>query len=618
MYLEKINNPDDLKRISQDKLPLLAQEIRDKIIQVVSKSGGHLASSLGVVELSIALHYCFNAPDDKIVWDVGHQAYAHKLLTGRHKTFETLRQGGGISGFPTKEESIFDIFTTGHASTAVSLALGLVNGKNKVAAVIGDGSISGGLCFEGLNNAGHSDKDILVILNTNEMSIAPAVGAISTHLNKIISMPIYNRFKSSLDHFIKDKIPRVGPRVLRLKERFEESFKNLLIPGIFFEELGYRYFGPLDGHDLDLIIPTIKNILTIKSPILLHVVTKKGKGYEPAEKEPVRFHSASAFDIKTGKGINPKVRSYSDVFGEKIARLAQRDKRIVAITAAMPEGTGLDKFRDRFPARFFDVGIAESHAVCFAAGLSKRGLRPVVAIYSTFLQRAYDQLIEEAALQKSNIIFAIDRAGIVGQDGVTHQGTWDICYLRNIPDIAIMAPKDAKELEKMLEFAVEYEQGPIAIRYPRDEARILQGPSSKIELSMPEVLRTGKDVIFFAIGTMVMPALEAAEMLAKEGVEATIVNARFVKPLNREALLELVGKKTVFTAEEGVLDGGFGSAIQEAINLPVTRMGLPCEFISHAKRKILLEKYGLTKEGFFDTIIKKQKAKSHLGFKLKK
>jgi len=473
MYLEKINNPDDLKRISQDKLPLLAQEIRDKIIQVVSKSGGHLASSLGVVELSIALHYCFNAPDDKIVWDVGHQAYAHKLLTGRHKTFETLRQGGGISGFPTKEESIFDIFTTGHASTAVSLALGLVNGKNKVAAVIGDGSISGGLCFEGLNNAGHSDKDILVILNTNEMSIAPAVGAISTHLNKIISMPIYNRFKSSLDHFIKDKIPRVGPRVLRLKERFEESFKNLLIPGIFFEELGYRYFGPLDVHDLDLIIPTIKNILTIKSPILLHVVTKKGKGYEPAEKEPVRFHSASAFDIKTGKGINPKVRSYSDVFGEKIARLAQRDKRIVAITAAMPEGTGLDKFRDRFPARFFDVGIAESHAVCFAAGLSKRGLRPVVAIYSTFLQRAYDQLIEEAALQKSNIIFAIDRAGIVGQDGVTHQGTWDICYLRNIPDIAIMAPKDAKELEKMLEFAVEYEQGPIAIRYPRDEARLV-------------------------------------------------------------------------------------------------------------------------------------------------
>ncbi len=518
-----------------------------------------------------------------------------------------MRQLGGISGFPCADESIYDVFTTGHASAAVSLALGLSDNNYKSVAVIGDGAISGGLCFEGLNNAGHSRKNILVVLNTNEMSIAPNVGAVSIYLNKLISMPIYNRFRTSLDNFIKEKIPRVGPRILRLKERFEETFKNLLVPGIFFEEMGFRYFGPLDGHNIEHLIHTLKNITAIKTPVLLHIITRKGKGYAPAEREPVKFHGASSFDVKTGKAKKHKTKIYSDVFGEKIVKLAQKDSRVIAITAAMPEGTCLDKFRDKFPDRFYDVGIAEAHAVCLAAGLAKKGLKPVIAIYSTFLQRAYDQLIEEAALQKSNIVFAIDRAGLVGQDGVTHQGIWDICYLRHIPNMTIMAPKDAKEFEAMLDFSIKYDKGPIAIRYPKDEAQYIQQDSTKIELAKPEILRHGKDVIIFAIGTMVGPSLLACDLLAEKNIEATIVNARFVKPLSKEALLEFTGDKMIFSVEEGVVDGGFGSSIQEILERPVTRIGLPCEFIPHGRREELLQKYGLTKEAIADIIIKRFK-----------
>src|SRR3989338_6434361 len=431
MLLEKINSPYDIKRLTLEQLPQLAGEVRQRIIDVVSHTGGHLASSLGAVELIVALHYCLNPERDKIIFDVGHQSYAHKILTGRNKGFDTLRQFQGVSGFPCKDESCLDPFTTGHSSTAVSLALGLACARDynvsaeeyfKVVAVIGDGSLSGGLCFEGLNNAGHLKKDILVILNTNELSIATNVGALSTYLNKLISLPIYNRFRASLEHFVKSRLPK-GGRLIKLAGKFEEGLKGLFIPGMFFEELGFRYFGPLDGHNLHNLIPTLKNILDIKSPVLLHVITKKGKGYVPAENEPVKFHSVGPFEITTGrpKPGCARPKTYTEVFSNKLIELAKKNARIVAITAAIPEGTGLDQFRDLYPERFFDVGIAEGHAVCFAGGLAREGLKPVLAVYSTFLQRAYDQIIEGISLQNLAIVLAIDRAGIVGEDGGTHQ-----------------------------------------------------------------------------------------------------------------------------------------------------------------------------------------------------
>lgn len=617
MLLEHINSPQDLKKLLPEQLPLLAQEIRQRIIEVVSNTGGHLASSLGAVELTIALHYCLDTPRDKIIFDVGHQTYAHKILTGRNKNFSTLRQYQGISGFPLQEESGYDVFTTGHSSTAVSLALGLACGRDlnpgeyfKVAAVIGDGSLSGGLCFEGLNNIGHMKKDILVILNTNELSIAPNAGAISTYLNKLISLPVYNRFRDSLEGFVKSRLPK-GSRLLKIANKFEEGLKGLFVPGMLFEELGFRYFGPLDGHNPGLLITTLKNILNLKGPILLHVVTKKGKGYSFAEKDPVRFHSAGPFEVATAKPIAsaaPQAKSYTDVFSDKLIELAKKDKNIVAITAAMPEGTGLDKFRDLYPQRFFDVGIAEAHAVCFASGLAKKGLKPVVAIYSTFLQRAYDQIIEEIALQDIPVIFAIDRAGIVGEDGLTHQGIFDIAFLRHIPNLVIMAPKDAAELEAMLEVAVTLEK-PVAIRYPKDKVpdprswMLHSSKISSIQLGEPEVLKKGKDFVIIALGSMVAPSLEAAELLEKEGLSGALINSRFVKPLDQGLInKETRNSKFIFTAEEGVLDGGFGSFISEIIDRPVVRMGLPCQFITHGKRAFLLDKYGLSAQGIAQRI----------------
>jgi len=610
MFLESINSSADLKKIPADKLAVLAEEIRSRIVEVVSSCGGHLASSLGAVEITIALHYCLDMPKDKVIFDVGHQAYAHKILSGRNKDFATLRQYRGISGFPSKDESAYDTFTTGHSSSAVSLAMGLVCARDyiasreqyfRVAAVIGDGSLSGGLCFEGLNNAGHSKKDILVVLNTNELSIAPNVGAISTYLNKIISLPIYNRFRESLENFAKTRIPK-GSRLLKIANQFEEGLKGLFVPGILFEELGFRYFGPIDGHNLNILIPTLKNILSIKGPRILHIVTKKGKGYLPAEREPVRFHGTGPFNAKTGLALSTgsaETSTYTEVFGNKLIDLARANNKIVAVTAAMPEGTGLDKFRDLYPERFFDVGIAEAHAICFSAGLARNGLKPVVAIYSTFLQRAYDQIIEDVALQDLQVVLAVDRAGIVGEDGVTHQGIFDISFLRSIPNLVIMAPKDGPELESMLEFAINSNK-PVAIRYPRE---VIPGPSdqgrgSGIDLGKAEVLKEGKDFAIIALGSVVYPAFEAAQLLEKEGISATVVNARFVKPLDTGLLKELTSSsKAIFTVEEGILDGGFGSAVSEAINRPVVRMGLPCEFIPHGKREVLLGKYGLSKEG---------------------
>ena len=607
MILENLNSPQDLKKLSTQELSGLAQEIRVRILEVVSRTGGHLASSLGSVELVIALHYCLDTPKDKIIFDVGHQAYAHKILTGRNKDFATLRQYGGLSGFPSKDESEYDTFTTGHSSTAVSLALGLACARDylsaeeyfKTVAVIGDGSLSGGLCFEGLNNAGHLKKDLTVILNTNELSIAPNVGALSTYLNKIISLPVYNRFRDSLEGFVKSRLPR-GSRLMKIANKFEEGLKGLFVPGMFFEELGFRYFGPFDGHNLEVLIHAFKNIFMLKGPLLVHVVTKKGKGYSVAENEPVNFHGIGPFELDTGELLAKKEeasQNYTQVFSRKICALAKTNLQIVAITAAMPEGTGLDRFRDLYPDRFFDVGIAEEHAVCFAAGLARQGLRPVVAIYSTFLQRAYDQIIEDVALQGLPVLFCLDRAGIVGEDGLTHQGIFDIVFLRGIPNLVVMAPKGAGELEDMLEFALSFNK-PVAIRYPKEkiqnEAQIV---NSKIELGKAEIIKEGKNFLIIALGSMVAPSLAAMDLLEKEGLSGTLINARFAKPLDTDLFRKFAAKaKKIFTIEEGILNGGFGSAVAEILDKPVFKMGLPDEFIPHGKRSILLDKYGLNVE----------------------
>jgi len=461
--------------------------------------------------------------------------------------------------------------------------------------VIGDGSLSNGLCFEGLNNAGESKCNLLVILNTNELSIAPNAGALSIYLNKIISLPIYNRFRTTVENLLKTRIPR-GRRLLKIMDKFEGVIKGLFVPGMYFEELGFRYFGPLDGHNLRILIPALKNILQLPGPRLLHLVTVKGKGYLPAEKEPVRFHSAPAFDIATGqvRQKEPGNRTYTEIFSQKLINLAKGDPKIFAVTAAMPEGTGLDKFRDAYPQRFFDVGIAESHAVCFAAGLSRGGLKPVVAIYSTFLQRAYDQIMEEVALQNLSLVLAVDRAGIVGADGATHQGAFDLVYLRSIPNLVIMAPKDARELEEMLEFALALGK-PVAIRYPKSVCPLARLSVSPLKLAKGEVLREGKGIAIIGLGSMVLPSLEAADLLEKQGISCSVINARFVKPLDIDSLSK-INTKLIFSIEEGVAGGGFGSAVEEALGRPVHRIGLPDEFIPQGSRDILLNNYGLTPE----------------------
>ena len=613
MLLERINSPQDLKKLSLEELNALAVELRARLVEVVSQTGGHLASSLGAVELIIALHYCLNTPKDKIIFDVGHQAYAHKILTGRNCRFSTLRQYQGLSGFPSKDESIYDPFTTGHSSNAVSLGLGLACARDllpqeeqfKVACVIGDGSLSGGLCFEGLNNTGHLKKDILVILNTNELSIAPNVGAISNYLNKIISLPVYNRFHDNLVNFLTSRVPR-GSRLIKLMAKFEEGLKGLFVPGMLFEELGFRYFGPIDGHDLGVLTHTLKNIINIKGPRLLHVVTKKGKGCSFAEKNPVRFHGVSCFDINTGEAMpkksSPELKSYTEIFRDKIVELGNKDSRILAITAAMPEGTGLNKFRDSFPERFFDVGIAEAHAVCFAAGLAKQGFKPVVAVYSTFLQRAYDQIIQEVSLQELPVIFAVDRAGIVGEDGVTHQGIFDIAYLKSIPNLVVMAPKDGRELEAMFEFAFGLGK-PVAIRYPRANTSLGGDLPAPLKLGKAEIIKQGKDFTIIALGSMVSVAMDAVELLNKEGLSGSLINARFAAPLDI-ALMKSVYVKTklVFTIEEGIRDAGFGSAVAQELDTQVMRIGLPSEFIPHGSRELLLNNYGLSALGIAENI----------------
>jgi len=607
--LDKINSPKDLKALKITQLPQLCEEIRSFIIDTVSKTGGHLAPSLGAVDIIVALHYVFDTPDDFIIWDVGHQAYAHKILTGRKHLFKSLRTFEGLSGFPNREESLYDTFTVGHGSTSISTALGLVAARelskktNKVIAFIGDGSLAGGMALEALNHAGHFSKDFIVILNDNEMSISPSVGAMSRYLNRVVTSPIYNRIRKDIERLMR-RIPKLGFRVARAARKLEEGLKSLLVPGIIFEELGFRYFGPMDGHNVVLLVRTMQNIKNMNDPILLHLITKKGKGYSFAEESPHKFHGTTPFIVKTGeiKKSSSSGTSFTAAFSDYIRAIARKNSKIVAITAAMPEGTGLDKFQEEFPKRTFNVGMAEQHAVGFAAGLARDDFIPVVAIYSTFLQRSYDQIMHDVCLQNLHVIFAIDRAGVVGEDGPTHHGIFDISYLLNMPNIVIMAPKDLGEFNEMLKFAVDY-KGPIAIRYPRGKGAKLTEKTKSIQIGKSEVLNDGSDVAILALGSMVGTCIEVARELEKENIKVTLINSRFVKPFDVELIKGISSKcRTLVCIEEGVVEGGFGSYIlrllkENDIEFNKTKViGLPNAFIEHGARDLLLDKYGLSKE----------------------
>jgi 1-deoxy-D-xylulose-5-phosphate synthase len=617
-YLAKIDGPADLKRIPVEDLPSLAQEIRDYIISTVSTTGGHLAPSLGVVELTMAIHYCLDSPRDKIVWDVGHQAYAHKILTGRRDSFKTLRMMGGISGFPRITESEHDAFGTGHASTSISAALGFACARDlagddyRVLAVIGDGALTGGIAFEGLNQAGHLKKNMIVILNENRMSISRNVGAMSQYLTRLISAPVYRRFEADVWELL-GKIPTFGGKAQSLGGRIKESLKSLVVPGILFEELGFRYYGPVDGHDVAGLISVLDHIKDFAGPQLVHVVTTKGKGYHHAEKDASKFHGIGSFDKKTGilekRSGHP---SYTQVFGKTIVELARKHDKLVAITAAMPDGTGLTRFKEEIPDRFFDVGIAEQHAVTFAAALARAGLKPVVAIYSTFLQRAYDQIIHDVALQGLNVAFAVDRGGVVGEDGPTHHGTYDLSYLRQIPNLVVMAPRDENQMRNMLATMVEYKDGPVAVRYPRD-----YGPGAgidadpvPIEIGKAEVLSRGGDIAIIGIGSMVNPCREAAARLEKQGIKAWVVDARFAKPLDEDLLCDIISSVTLaVTVEENAVAGGFGSGVGEmmaarGLTVPLKIIGLPDRFLQHAPRHDLLKEAGLSPDAIVETVKK--------------
>jgi len=614
--LNKINSPADLKKLSMAELPNLAREMRELILNTVSNAGGHLASSLGSVELAIAVHYIFDTPGDIVLWDVGHQAYGHKILTGRRERFPTLRQLGGLSGFPNKDESPeYDIFTTGHSSTSISTALGLATArdlkgeKNKIIAVVGDAALAGGMSFEALNSAGHMGKDIIIILNDNELSISQSVGALSRYLNRIIATPTYNRIRKDIERVVK-RIPRFGFRAYRAARKLEEGLKNLLIPGMLFEEMGFRYFGPIDGHNVSQLAGTLKNLKGLSEPILIHVVTKKGKGYKYAEEDPSSFHGTGPFDIATGRKSDCQETSvtFTEAFGQEMALLGLADPKLTAITAAMLDGTGLNDFAAAFPDRFFDVGIAEEHAVGLAAGLARAGFKPVVALYSTFLQRAYDQVVHEVCLQNLPVVFCLDRAGLVGEDGPTHHGVFDIPLLRHVPNLKLLAPATPEELKHMLKFALSC-NGPVVIRYPKGVSGYLKPPSLPIEEGKAETIRQGKDVAIISIGCMVETAMKAADILAKKGVSAMVVNARFIKPIDRGLIIDICRKiKKIATLEDGVLDGGFGSAFLEVLEreningVKVRRFGLPGIFIEHGKRSELFSKYNLTPEAICDVI----------------
>ena len=604
-----------LKALPEAQLPQLAAELRDVIIKTVAETGGHLASSLGVIELTIALHKVFDTPVDKIVWDVGHQAYAHKLLTGRYARFNTLRQLDGLSGFPKRDESPHDCFDVGHSSTSISAALGMATardtkkGKERVVAVIGDGSLTAGLAFESLNHAGHLKKDLLVILNDNEMSISPNVGALSSFFSRQLTSDFFVRLKRETENFL-DSVPKIGKDLRRLAKKAEEAVKGFLTPGMLFEAFDFDYVGPIDGHKLDELIQTLENITHMDGPILMHVVTKKGKGFPPAEENPHLYHGVGPFDpvsgeVKKGSSGPP---SYTSVFGENLTALAEQDERIVAITAAMPEGTGLKSFAERFPERFFDVGIAEQHAVTFAAGMATQGLKPFLAIYSTFLQRAYDNVLHDVCLQNLPVTFALDRGGLVGADGPTHHGVFDFSYLRHIPNMVFMVPRDENYLGHAMVTALGFD-GPFAYRYPRGPGTgVAQVQPHVLEVGRGEILREGNDGVVFAVGALVVETLAAVEELAAEGLELAVVDPVFLKPLDKDLLVAEASRTgLVFTVEENALQGGFGSAVLElfsdvGLSVPVKRIGLPDKFVPQGSQAELRARCGLDAAGIVKAI----------------
>lgn len=608
--LQTVNSPQDLRPLSITGLNKLAQEIRDEIISTVSRNGGHLAPNLGVVELTLALHSVFNSPEDKFVWDVGHQSYTHKLVTERRDTFHTIRQFGGLSGFPRPSESVYDAFGTGHSSTSISAALGLAQARDlnaerhHVIAVIGDGAMTGGMAFEALNHAGHLKKNLIVVLNDNEMSISPNVGGLASYFTRLRTDPMYSRGKDEVEQLLR-KIPAIGTTVLKVVDRLKDSLKYLVVPGMFFEELGFFYYGPVDGHNLQNLIATFKQARDTQGPVLVHLITRKGKGYSPAENSSAKFHGIGPFNISNGKATKEKKPpSYTEVFGDALTKEAEENDKIVAITAAMTSGTGLTEFSHRYPNRFFDVGIAEQHAVTMAAGLAKGGCRPVVAIYSTFLQRAYDQILHDVCLQNLPVLFAIDRAGLVGDDGPTHHGLFDYSYLRGIPNMTIMAPKDENELRDMLRTALHH-SGPCAVRYPRGSGTgvPLADEPAILPIGRAEILREGNDITFLAAGNCCSLALEAADVLASREIQCSVINARFIKPLDKECILKYTsGTGNIITVEENALHGGFGSAVLEMLsdhgrsNYRMQRVGIPDTFVEHGKPAQLRAKYGLTVE----------------------
>lgn len=613
--LDNINTPDDIKKLDIIQLEKLSEEIRKFLISKVSVTGGHLASNLGVVELTLSLHKVFSTPCDKIIWDVGHQSYVHKIVTGRKALFDTLRQADGISGFPKSKESPHDIFDTGHSSTSISAALGMAKSRDifkdkySVIAVVGDGALTGGIAFEALNDAGRSANNLIVILNDNEMSISKNVGGMSRYLSKIRTQPIYYKAKEDFD-IILNKIPAIGKSAAKAIDAAKGTIKYLLMPGVIFEELGFKYLGPIDGHDIYELIKVFSSARLLKGPVLIHVCTQKGKGYSFAEEKPHEFHGISPFEIETGEVKINNGPSYSDFFGKTMIKLAQTEPKLAAITAAMPHGTGLDEFSRKFPERFFDVGIAEQHAVTFAAGLAKNGIKPVVAIYSSFLQRSYDQILHDVALQDLNVVFAIDRAGAVGEDGETHQGIYDLSYMSHIPNMTIASPCDYLEFEKLLEYAVFEHKGPIAIRYPRGCAKMELCTFQAVAKGRGVKVLEGKDITVAAVGNTVETAIKAAELAKNSGISVEVLNLRFIKPLDLSLIAASAGKTgAVVTIEDNTIKGGFGSSILEGlnsmgINAEVKILGFPDIPVLQGSRSVLYKKYGLTPESVVSEIFK--------------
>ncbi|MGO1370724.1 MAG: 1-deoxy-D-xylulose-5-phosphate synthase [Senegalia sp. (in: firmicutes)] len=616
--LENVNCISDLKKLSNTELNILSREIREYLLKNISKTGGHVASNLGVVELTIAIHKVFNSPEDKIIWDVGHQSYIHKILTGRKDKLSTIRQLGGLSGFPKRCESSHDTFETGHSSTSISAGLGMaiardIKGeKNEVVSVIGDGSMTAGIAFEALNHAGDSKSKMIVILNDNEMSISENVGGLSKYLDRIRTAPTYGRMKGDVENIL-NSIPAIGKTVFKTAERAKDTFKYFIIPGAFFEELGFTYLGPIDGHNIPLLITTLNRAKLVNGPVIVHVMTKKGKGYKYAEENPDKFHGASPFNLETGKSLKKSNGiKYSNVFGNKLYELALKHKEIMAITAAMPDGTGLEKFKNKLPRNFIDVGIAEQHAVTLAAGMASQGLKPFFAVYSTFLQRGYDQIVHDVALQKLPVVFAIDRSGLVGNDGETHHGVFDFSYLSHIPNLTIMAPKDKEEFEEMIEFSYQYNDGPIALRYPRGNGVVREKlkTNNKIEYGKGEYIKKGSGIAIIAIGKMVEIGYDALIKLNNNGINPSLINMRFLKPIDSILLNKLIKEySTIVTIEDNVINGGLGTVVnQELIKNhyagEIINIGLPDEFIEHGDTNELFKKHKLDSDGIYNTILK--------------